>query len=88
MAEKPEGFDEGLTIAAIVLAAIAIVFWAVPLLPTTDPYFADRGIAKMFSGLTDFGASEPIAEAWRGRLPAFLVAAFSSIFLLMLRRRC
>ena len=78
MANKSEGFNDGLTTAAVVLAAIAILFWVVPVMPSSE--YGDS-IYALFSGLTDFGTE------FRGRMPAFLVAAFSSIFLLQLRRR-
>ncbi len=78
MVNKSEGFSDGLTTAAVVLAAIAILFWVVPC--SLDQ--SETKIDELFSGLTDFGL-----DYYRGRMPAFIVAAFSSIFLLQLRRR-
>ena len=72
---------------AIVLAAIAILFWAVPIVMPT-PGLEGSPYIKMFNGLTDFGGN------YQGRMLAFvvavfssLVAAFSAIILLLLRRR-
>ena len=83
MANKADDFYGvfSLTRAAVFLAALAVVFWVVPLLPTNEPTLSGRAFAQLFSGLTDFGE-----DAWRGRMPAFIVAAFTSIFLLLLRR--
>ena len=78
MANRSEGFNERLTIAAIALAAFAILLWVVPC--SLDG--SGTRMHELFSGLTDFGL-----DYYRGRMPAFIVAAFSSIFLLQLRRR-
>lgn len=70
-----------LTNVAVFLALFAILLWALPnyLGGTVDQSLPQ---VQPFTGLTDFG------DPWiRGRMPAFIVAAFSSIFLLQLRRR-
>ena len=86
MANRTEGFNERLTIAAIVLAAIAILLWVLPLYLGDASELVDSysWLAAPFTGLTDFGSD---SSFYRGRMPAFIVAAFSSIFLLQLRRR-
>jgi hypothetical protein len=84
MANRSEGFNERLAIAAVVLAGIAILCWVVPVSLTDASELTDSRLSELFSGLTDFRDSWPGVA---GRMPAFLVAAFSSIFLLQLRRR-
>jgi hypothetical protein len=85
MANKSEAFNEGLTRAAIVLAAVAIVFWVVPCdleAFSADEYDSQYYRYQFFTGLHNYADAE-----FLGRMPAFIVAAFSSIFLLQLRRR-
>ena len=85
MANKSEAINEGLTRAAIVLAAVAIVFWVVPVdleAFSARDYEASVYRYQFFTGLHNYADAE-----FLGRMPAFIVAAFSSIFLLQLRRR-
>ena len=80
--------DANLAVVASVFALVAISLW---LIPQEFPKGADsyeqwnENLTMIGNGLTDFTGQ--IQGDYRGRMPAFIVSAFTSIFCLLLRRR-
>ena len=68
--------------AAMILAVIAVLLWVVPLY-SGDSIYVKGPVTQMFHGLTDFFTDARQCAECTGRMPAFMVTAFASIFLLV-----